>query len=344
MATIPEEPPRARTTLRERVFEAGGRHLLLIFIALALCAIAAVLLHAALFGPVSEDSARSEFVVKPGQSLDEISTELEDQGYVKYGFVLRFAYAATRGDADIRPGGYEISRSMDAWTLAKTLSEAPYLAWITIPDGLRKEEIAELLAVDLNWTPSKEAEWLLAASTSSALADGIYYPDTYLIPSDQPPAQVAARLRGRFEEVFASSSAEAAKEGLSWPEVVTLASLVEREAAKNDKALIAGILWNRIHKHMLLQVDATLQYIEGTEGNWWPAPNPDDKGVDSPFNTYKYAGLPPHPIANPSIASIDAVLHPTKTSCLYYLHDSRGIIHCSPTYAGQKANVARYLK
>jgi UPF0755 protein len=172
----------------------------------------------------------------------------------------------------------------------------------------------------------------------------VYYPDTYLIPSDQSPSQIAARMRGRFTDVFAPYSAAMQKQGLSLNEVLTLASIVDREAGKNDKPLVAGILWNRIHKKMLLQADATLQYVRGTEGLWWPTPRSADKYIDSPFNTYKYVGLPPHPINNPSLDSIDAVLHPDKTNCLYYLHGNDHQIHCSVTYAGQKTNVKKYLQ
>ena len=342
--TIEEKPPHPRETVRERFFERSGKHLFLIFLAIALLAVAAVLLHSALFGPPDQDPMRTEFIVTPDEPLEEIGAQLEQEGYVKYSLAFLFAYTAARGEGSIRPGGYELSRSMDVWTIAKVLGEAPYLSWITIPNGTRKEEIAEILTEDLGWTEVQKQEWLAAASTTSELADGVYYPDTYLIPSDQPPADIAARMRGRFAEVFAPYIAEATIQKLSWPDVDTLASLIEREAGKNDKALIAGILWNRIHKKMLLQVDATLQYFEGKEGNWWPQPDPADKTATSSFNTYKYVGLPPHPIANPSIESVEAVLHPAKTACLYYLHDTRGRIHCSTTYAGQKANVNLYLK
>lgn len=330
--------------LKEKVFQSWGRHILYGFIVLAVLLVAFVSLHAALFGPPSTESARADFIVEPEESLDDVAAALEAEGYVRHAYVFRFAYTVARTDDSIRPGGYVLSPDMDAWTVAATLGRAPYLSWITVPVGSRKEEIAEILMRDLGWTESQRAEWLAATEASADLAEGVYFPDTYLIPSDQPPAQVAARLRGRFEEAFAPYAAIAADKGIPWTDVVTMASLVEKEAAKNDKALVAGILWNRIHKKMLLQVDATLQYIEGTEEDWWPQPDPADKATSSPFNTYKNVGLPPHPIANPSLDSIAAVLAPQKTTCLYYLHDNRGTIHCSPTYAGQKANVNRYLR
>ncbi|MEO6536600.1 MAG: endolytic transglycosylase MltG, partial [Candidatus Paceibacterota bacterium] len=90
--------------------------------------------------------------------------------------------------------------------------------------------------------------------------------------------------------------------------------------------------------------DATLQYIKGTEGNWWPTPLSADKYLKSPFNTYQHTGLPPHPINNPSLESIAAVLNPESTNCLFYLHDASHDIHCSVTYGGQKSNVNKYLK
>lgn len=330
--------------LREKVFQSWGRYFLYGFLVFAAVLIIFVSAHAALFGPPGDNPARADFVVKPGETLQEVGANLEREGYVRHGYVFRFAYVVTRTDTSIRPGGYELAHDMDAWTVAATLGRAPYLSWISIPTGRRKEEVANILMESLGWTLGERSDWLAATEAYPDVTEGVYFADTYLIPSDQPPPQVAARLRGRFEEAFAPYAAQALEKKIPWTDVITLASLVEKEAAKSDKALIAGILWNRLNKHMLLQVDATLQYIEGAEGNWWPTPDPADKATSSPFNTYKNAGLPPHPIATPSLESIAAVLSPQKTSCLYYLHDAHGTIHCSPTYAGQKANVNRYLR
>ena len=310
----------------------------------AILALALLLvLHARYFGPADASAPMQDFIVSPDETFEEIAGTLKTQGYIKSITAFKIAYASAGHMRDIPEGGYRISASMDAWTVAEAFAEPPYLAWITFPPGLRKEQIANLLAKKLNWTPEEKEHWI-EIDTAAFPSEGVYYGDTYLIPSDQAPAQVAARLRGRFEELFAEYAPLAAKKNVSWTEVLTMASLIEREAAKDDKHLIAGILWNRINKGMRLQVDATLQYIRGEEGDWWPVPSPEDKQLDSPFNTYKYEGLPPHPIANPSMDSIEAALNPTKTNCLYYLHDSDGEIHCSATYTGQVQNVNRYLK
>ena len=94
---------------------------------------------------------------------------------------------------------------------------------------------------------------------------------------------------------------------------------------------------------MKLQMDATLQYAKGSEEDgWWPTVEPADKKIDSLYNTYMYPSLPPTPIANPGLAALDAAYNPQKTSCLYYLHDKKGVIHCSSTYAGHQANIKKY--
>ncbi len=304
-----------------------------------------LLAYARYFGPVDTYASTSEFIVTPDEEFDTIAHDLKVAGYIRSITAFRIAFALTGNIRGIREGGYEISPSMDAWSVAEALAHPPYLAWVTLRPGLRKEEIAEILAKKLEWTPEEKEHWLTVdTAPSPSQVEGVYFGDTYLIPSDESPAQVAEQLRDRFQEVFAPYAATVIKNGRTWTDVITMASLIEREAAKNDKALIAGILWNRIDDGMGLQVDATLQYIRGAEGNWWPVPRSEDKKLDSPFNTYKYRGLPPHPIANPSLDSIVAALNPQKTSCVFYLHDPDGQIHCSATYAGQVANVNKYLK
>ena len=108
--------------------------------------------------------------------------------------------------------------------------------------------------------------------------------------------------------------------------------------------LISGIIRNRLEIGMPLQIDATLQYIRGDEDNWWPVPRSEDKKIESPYNTYQNVGLPPTPIATPGEDAIKAALNPLDTDCLFYLHDSRGNIHCSTTYEQHKKNVRYYLK
>ena len=322
------------------------RHLVIGGIALVLLLVIFLLSYARYFGPVSPSNVPvTEFIVAPDSEFETIAQELKAGGYIKSMTAFRLAYGAKGHLRDVREGGYMLSPSMDVWTVAKLLSRPPYLAWITFPPGWRKEQIADYLAEKLNWTPEQKKQFIeVDMAPTPEQVEGVYYGDTYLIPSDQDPSKVAARLRDRFEEMFAPYAAQTVEKNVTWTEALIMASLIEREAAKNDKHLVSGILWNRINDGMRLQVDASLQYIRGEEGNWWPQPRPEDKSLESPFNTYKYAGLPPHPITNPSLESIEAALNPEDTNCLYYLHDMDGVIHCSATYAGHRANVDRCLR
>jgi UPF0755 protein len=300
-------------------------------------------IYSALFGPAGSYAKAETFVIQPGTSTAEVAHELKDQGYVRNGWMARIVLASKSGDEGVRPGGYDIGKHMDLWTLSEIFTEPPHLVFVTIPPSVRKEEIGDILAKELRWDDVKKQEWETATTMDADLSEGVYYPDTYLIPGDQPPAAIAARLRGRFADVFATYADEARKKGMDWNQVLTLASLIDKEAGANDKELVAGILWNRVNLGMPLQVDATLQYIRGTEDDWWPTPRSADKYIDSPFNTYMYGGLPPHPINNPRESAVEAALSPQPTDCLFYIHANQQI-HCSVTYAGQKANVDRYLR
>ena len=140
---------RILPTLREKVFQAWGRNLLVAFLVCVALLTAALLLHAALFGPPSDYGVREDFIVHPDETLDEVASALHEAGFVKYDYVFKFAYTFVRSDVSIRPGGYKLARDMDVWTVGKTLGQAPYLSWVSIPSGKRKEEVATILMESL---------------------------------------------------------------------------------------------------------------------------------------------------------------------------------------------------
>src|SRR3989344_9119174 len=199
--------------------------------------------------------------------------------------------------------------------------------YVYVREGLRREEVVGLFSKQLDWDTVERADFISAP-------EGMYYPGSYLLSKDKDSEIVRELMLKRFEREIADRYATSTKKIISIPTALKIASLVEREAnGKSDMRLISGIIWNRIFKDMPLQIDATLQYVRGTEEDgWWPIVVSADKKLASPYNTYKFKGFPPTPIANPGLASIDAALRPKKTNCLFYLHDSRRRIHCSQTY------------
>ncbi len=145
-----------------------------------------------------------------------------------------------------------------------------------------------------------------------------------------------------FKKRIATLTSEVEKFGKPVSEIVILASLLEEEASTSeDRRIVSGILWKRLSMGMLLQVDATFQYINGKGSLELTL---DDLKIDSPYNTYKYKGLPPTPISNPGLDSIRAAVIPTKTNYLYYLSERDGTMHYATTFAEHLRNKARYLR
>jgi len=284
------------------------------------------------------------FVVALGANgVDQVSDDLVAQGFIADKDAFKRALAL----AVVAAGGYKLSKDMNAEQIAVALRQKPYMKWVVIPEGLRKEEIAVILADALGWPAAQKNKWITTYTQMKAdNIEGVYFPDTYLIPGDELPLDVANRLASKFNEKFAVYLPEFSAQNIKWTTGLTLASIVQREAANaGQMPLVAGILWNRLEQGMALNVDATLQYARGDAGNgWWAAIGANDKQIDSPYNTYKNKSLPPHPICNPGIPAIEAVLNPEKTECLYYLHGNDGQIHCAKTYEEHQANIEQYLK
>lgn len=221
----------------------------------------------------------------------------------------------------------------------------PYVRIVRVQEGLRKEQIADLMAEKLGWDDEQKLEFINAhLALNSTNLEGHYFPKTYMIPKDADPIGVTATMLHEFSTETSKISKPKKSDVVNQDTVLKIASIIQREAAgKSDMKLISGIIWNRLFSGMKLQIDATLQYAKGTEENgWWDEVNSDDKNINSSYNTYLHAGLPPSPIANPGLAAIDAAYNPQKTSCLFYLHDKYKRIHCSATYNGHLKNIARY--
>lgn len=222
---------------------------------------------------------------------------------------------------------------------------------LIIQSGERHEEIAKNFSRILHWNAEQKKLFTdRLMDEVPAVKDGKLYPGRYVVASDAGPEEVAIAVAERFNaEVRTRYSDEIAKT-IPLKDALIIASLIEREAYDfDDMRYISGVIWNRLFIDMKLQIDATLQYARGEQsaaagGRWWPVPRPQDKFIKSPYNTYQNAGLPPAPIANPSIDAIIAALNPRKTDCLFYYHTDDGTFYCNATYEEHVAGIKAHLK
>jgi UPF0755 protein len=324
-----------------------------------LAGVGAWIAYGSLFGAPKLTAESERFIVPLNAETTDTIQKLHDQGFIKSEWAFNYALKGI----EIQPGGYKVSKSMNAWDMAKAFKES-YMEWVVIPEGLRKEQIAELIGDALGWSQEDKTKWVgnYTAMTYDE-TEGVYFPDTYLLPKDETGLQIANRFRAKFNEKFAPYLDKFTKANIKWTTALKVASIVQREAAgKDDMPLVAGIIWNRLLKDMKLEMDATVQYARDSvthygkepgsvqlsgytsEGNWWTPIKIADMEISSPYNTYRNKGLPPHPICNPGIEAINATLNSADTECLYYLHDSNGQIHCAKTYEEHQANIEKYLK
>lgn len=290
------------------------------------------------------DSTVSEseiFVVAPGESIRTVATKLKNQKLIKDQIGFFLLVKLTGRDQEIQAGDFRLSRSMTAEEILEGLTHGTLDVWVTLLEGWRKEEIALKLTQDLS---IRESDFLPYAK------EGYMFPDTYLFPKDASGSAIATILRSTFESKITQDIKNGIEaQGLTVDEGVILASIVEREGKTDvDRPMIAGILLNRLRDDWPLQVDATLQFALGYQANeksWWKKSlYAEDKLIESPYNTYKYAGLPPGPICNPGLAALQAVAFPQESSYRYYLHDTTGQVHYAQTLDEHNQNIRQFLQ
>lgn len=318
-----------------------------IIIGLVLAVVAGLfLMHRLFFNAPQSQEEKKVFIVNRNQTEAQTLDKLKTQGLIRNKIAFKLVLYI-KGNHKIDSGGYNVSKNMSAWQIAGKLTVSPDMKWVVIPEGLRKEQIGEKLAETFGWSDEEIEKWnTVYTKMNIDYIEGTYFPDTYLIPVDENGLDMAKRMTRRFDEQLAPYISQFAQQNILWTTGLKLASIIQREAGgKDDMPLIAGILWNRLNQDMNLEVDVTVQYARGNTGSGWWAPikAEDITNIDSPYNTYKYKGLPPYPIDSPGLDAIEAVLRPTETDCLYYLHDSNRQIHCAKTFEEHKVNIEKYL-
>ncbi len=291
----------------------------------------------ALNTPLSAASAPAAFEVAAGQSAGDIADGLRADGLISDTVLFRYYLRYYGLDSQLEAGLYQLSPDMTIPEIALALTNA---GWsdieFRITEGWRREQIADAVDanLDLPFTgvdflaatePGTELpEFLAAELPPGATLEGFLFPDTYRLPQGAVAGDLVQRMLANFDgRVTPQMRADAGARGLTLFQVVTLASIVEREAVVPDeRPIIASVYLNRLAIGMNLQADPTVQYAMGYQpatGQWWnlALTQEDYHAIDSPYNTYLYPGLPPGPIANPGLGSIEAVIYSAETDYLY---------------------------
>ncbi len=316
-----------------------------IFVPISLVVLSVFTIYYIYLGPVAKDNAIVTFVVPQNKESFNLYESLYNQKLIKNKKSFMILYDFFSKSLDVKSGGYELSGSMSSWEIIKAINDKPDLLWVNILYCPRKEQVGEKLASVLGWDNTKLSEWNELYKNTDYY-EGVFYPDTYLIPVNEPVADVAKRFIHNFESKFLPYKNQYLEKNVKWTTGIKIASLIAREAAgKEDSKLISGIIWNRLNQDMRLQIDATMQYTLGKNenGSWWGSISLAEKQSDSPYNSYKHEGLPPTPICSPNIDFIEAALNPDATECIFYLHDSNKQIHCAKTYEEHLLNIKYYL-
>lgn len=287
----------------------------------------------------SQETKAKTFVIASGDGVREIAKKLHDQKLIRDQIAFFILVKKLGIEKQIQAGSYKLSLSMTATDLAKKLTLGTEDIWITIPEGLRSEQILEILA-EKRLGQGDIEKW--------RADEGKYFPETYLIPKLWNIDQIRQHLRAMFGQKFdAKLTVDAKAAGLTPDEVVTLASIIERETQTDeDMPIVAGILLSRLNDDHPLQADATIHYMLGNKKNdWWPKEIlTEDLKIPSPYNTYLNPGLPPTPIGNPGLTSIKAVIYPTPSDYYYYISDKKGKMHYAKTLEEHNTNVVKYLR
>lgn len=315
-----------------------------------------------LFRPVAASGAQPQsFVVEKGENARVIAERLQGLGLIRNATAFAWYVRLQGAEKNIQAGTYSVSPTMSVGDVVNALTKgeiAEREQTITILEGWTNEEIGSYLEAQGLFSKS---EWLTVVSVadsrtilpsrtfdrlrdkpSTATLEGYLFPDTYRVFRDAKPADVVEKLLENFETKLTDEIVTKTRsQGKTVFEIVTMASILEREVLTDaDKKRASGVFWKRLRDGMALQSDATVNYVtkKGTT-----RPSLEDIAVDSPYNTYKYPGLPPGPIGNPGLGSIIAALEPEENEYYFFLTTEDGTAVFSKNLEEHNANRQKYL-
>lgn len=288
--------------------------------------------------PTGEELPRT-FVIEDGMTVADITQKAEAEGFVHSSLLLYALLSYFHDPTELYAGSYLVNTRLSAGEFAAKLAAKDIVidtVAVTIPEGTRVRDIGLI---------ASKALTDFSASTFTSLAgvhEGYLFPETYHVPAKYSEEALLTLLMDTYNEKTASIRESLVTHILGEDGVITLASIVEREANDSESMrMVAGILQNRLREGMPLQADASMEYIlDKPLSELTPA----DLEKDTPYNTYRYRGLPPTPIGNPGLEAIEAVLTPTESNYFFYITDTDGVFHYAQTFDEHRANIATYLR
>jgi UPF0755 protein len=309
------------------------------------------------------DTSLQTVTIPPGATAADIGANLQSRGLVRSGLAFRLAAEQSGAGNNLAAGDYELSRSMSTTEILEVLAKGQVKRGLvaTIPEGWRSEQIADRLEATgfaaredflsaVAAPPSVPGVDLLGTPPPTRL-EGYLFPETYEVQQRVGGTRAAELMVRMFSQRVGDEIRGANESKLSARDVVTLASIVEREAkVASERSTIASVYLNRLAAGLSLQADPTVQYAIATRDgpaaaayNYWRPLGPSDLQIDSPYNTYLVPGLPPGPICNPGEPSVKAVLQPARTDYLYFVakNDGSGEHLFARTLEEHNANVKR---
>ena len=289
------------------------------------------------------------FLLRPGWSTRHIARDLQKQGIIRSSAAfLMVDYA--KGLRTLKAGEYKFDQSASAFEVWRRLTVGDvYARTVVVPEGYNMFDVATAVeqaglgpASDFLIAARNDLFLLKDIDPDAKSLEGYLFPDTYQFTRINTSHEIAAAMVHRFRQ-------EAQKIGLlgrlDIHRVVTMASIVEKETADpNERPLVAGVYYNRLNRNMTLAADPSVIYAALLAGRYRGTIYASDLQYESPYNTYKYPGLPPGPIANPGVASLQAAMHPKQTDYLYFVSDNNGHHRFARDLEEHARNVAAYRK
>ncbi len=274
-----------------------------------------------------------------------IARSLKEKGIIHFALPFRLLSKAIHADRRLQAGLYRLSQRMSLWEVLSALSQGKSeLLSLKVPEGFTTEQIAQ----EMEKLKASTAEEFLKAARDQELLkklgihgpslEGYLFPETYRIPMAASPEALLELMVRQFQDSVGDDfEAKCKVQGLTPYQLVTLASIIEKEAkTDDDRSMIAGVLYNRLRQKIRLQVNAPLNYILSSKNPWVTN---EQINTQSPYNTYQHRGLPPTPICNPGLASIQAALAPAQVPYLYYVGKGDGTNLYATTLEEHKKNV-----